>query len=285
VLGSGVAGAVPVESGYTTNERLLVDLEDGRRAFVKIAIDADSSAWLRTEHWMYAELEGSFMPRLLAWDDSAEFPLLAIEDLRDAHWPPPWSPEQIDAVLAALDELARTPPPDGLASLETAELAGRLLTGWDEIAGDPEPFLSVGLVSRAWLDEALPQLQAATASAPVAGEQLLHLDVRSDNICIRGDRALLVDWNWACVGNALLDLAGWLPSLHLEGGPPPHEVSEEAGAFAPVLAGFWGARAGLPPPPTAASVVRELQRAQLAIALPWAARTLGLPPPDGPEVR
>ena len=53
-----------------------------------------------------------------------------------------------------------------------------------------------------------------------AGEAFLHLDVRSDNICIADGRAVLVDWNWASLGNPRVDLAFWLPSLSHEGGPP-----------------------------------------------------------------
>jgi hypothetical protein len=76
-----------------------------------------------------------------------------------------------------------------------------------------------------------------------------------------------------------VDVAVWLPSLRVEGGPEPWEVLPGAGELAAWLSGFFAARAGLPPPPTAAPTVRALQRAQLEVALPWAARELGLPRP------
>jgi hypothetical protein len=50
------------------------------------------------------------------------------------------------------------------------------------------------------------------------------------------------------------------------------------GALAVALAGFFAARAGLPPP-SGAPTVREFQRKQLEVALPWAARELGQAPP------
>jgi hypothetical protein len=85
---------------------------------------------------------------------------------------------------------------------------------------------------------------------------------------------VLVDWNHACIGNADLDLAFWLPSLHLEGGPPPeHFGVDELAVF---VAGFFAALAGLPPPP-GAPTVRAFQRAQLEVALPWACAALDLP--------
>jgi aminoglycoside phosphotransferase (APT) family kinase protein len=87
-----------------------------------------------------------------------------------------------------------------------------------------------------------------------------------------------VDWNLAHVGNPLLDIVGWLPSLKLEGGPDPWELVPDSQGFAALLAGYFASRAGLPPPATAPHV-REFQRRQAEIALPWAARELGLPPP------
>jgi len=112
----------------------------------------------------------------------------------------------------------------------------------------------------------------------LAGEAFLHLDVRSDNLCLRDERAVLVDWNLAHVGNPLLDIVCWLPSLKLEGGPDPWELVADSQGFAALLGGFFASRAGLPPPPTAPTV-REFQRRQAEVALPWAARELGLPPP------
>jgi hypothetical protein len=74
-------------------------------------------------------------------------------------------------------------------------------------------------------------------------------------------------------------VAAWLPSLETEGGPRPDAVLPDCPpGFASLLAGFFGARAGLPPPATA-PFVRPLQLAQLRSALPWAARLLGLPEP------
>jgi aminoglycoside phosphotransferase (APT) family kinase protein len=179
-------------------------------------------------------------------------------------------------VLESLEALHGTPPPPGLPPLTLDELHT-----WREVEADPAPFLSLGLCSRAWLKRALPALRQAAVEAPMHGDALVHLDVRSDNVCIRDGRALLVDWNWACVGNAELDLAAWLPSLHLEGGAPPEQMLADAGGFASWLAAVWCAAAPNPPPPGVAPSVRRLQANQGAVALRWAAGALGLPPPDG----
>ncbi len=68
-----------------------------------------------------------------------------------------------------------------------------------------------------------------------------NLFLREDRVFLREDRAVLVDWNWAEIGNPAVDRAFWAPSLQFDGGPAPE--------------------------------------AQLRLALPWAARALGLPEP------
>ena len=103
--------------------------------------------------------------------------------------------------------------------------------------------------------------------------------MRSDNICIRDGQAVLVDWNWASLGNPAVDAAFWAPSLFVEGGPAPLELQPEAGDLTAVVSGFFAPIAGLPPP-GGAPTVRPLQLAQLKAALPWAVDVLGLPPLD-----
>ena len=274
-------GAAPVEcrrvrsAGYGTNSaHWLVVLADGRRAFVKVALDDNAAEWLRQEHHVYSTVEAPFIPELVGWHDG-EQTLLAITDLSEAYWPPPWTPVQIDAVLAALDELHATPPPDDLPPIAAER---EWLNGWELVAADAEPLFSTGLCSPSWLEAALPTLLETGRTCALEGEAFLHLDVRSDNLCLQEERAVLVDWNLAHVGNPLLDIVGWLPSLKLEGGPDPCEVVADSQGFAALLAGFFAAGAGLPPPPTAPTV-REFQRRQAEVALPWAARELGLPPP------
>ena len=264
-----------VERGYTQHERWRVSFDEGRTAFVKAATDDASAEWLRVELGVYANVRGAFLPRLLAHGDG----LLVLEDLTEAEWPPPWSTSAIDAVLVGLGEIAATSPPQDLIRLEAQR---ERFDGWRDIAADPEPFLSLGLCSRRWLALALPDFLAASRAAWLEGSALVHCDVRSDNLCLREGRAVFIDWNQASVGNPLFDLVCWLPSLAMEGGPQPEEVAgdhEGVAEMAALVASYFAARAGLPPIP-AAPGVRDLQRAQLEVALPWAVRALRLPELD-----
>ena len=281
-VAEAVGGVKPVEwhpvasRGYgrlSTHWR--VTLGDGRKAFVKQALTDDAAAWLRTERLLYESVHGTFMPSYLGGYDGTTT-LLVLEDLSGATWPPPWSPLRVDAVLASLDELHATAPPIGIESLEADR---RSIVGWDVVAADPEPLLATGLCSAAWLDEALPALLRAAAEAELGGDDLLHFDVRSDNLCFVDGRAVLVDWNLACKGNGRFDVAFWLPSLRLEAGPEPSDVLPDAGPLAAAVAGFFASRAGLAPPP-GAPTVRDFQRAQAEVALRWTARELGLAPPS-----
>ena len=268
--------------GQTAASRWIATLPDGSTAFVKIAFTLDTAAWIRDEHLFYAQHRGlAFTPEMLGWSDDGERPVLVLEDLSDAHWPPPWDRDHVEAVVRTLGDVASTEPSAEIPPVSQSQFDR---TGWPEVAGDVGAFLALGLCEAGWIETHLATLTDAAHSAVIEGEALLHMDVRSDNLCLREGRALLVDWNFACTGNPRFDLAAWLPSLHAEGGPAPEEVAppaEDMAAFASVLAGYFAAHAARPEIPEAPHV-RPLQRKQARTALPWAARTLGLPPPLPP---
>ncbi len=263
--------------GYTLAERWVLDLPGGDSIFVKMATTEPLARWIRIERRVYEDVRAGFLPRFLHFDDDRDRPLLVLEDLASAHWPPPWRPGDVERVLTMLEAVRATPAP---AWLEGLEAKAARMPGWLQVAENPEPFLSLGLATAAWLERALPDLLASSAATPFEGDSLLHSDVRSDNLCVTEGRTLLVDWNWVVRGNGLWDVAILLPGLEAEGGQRPDDVAPEAGVFAAFLAGYFAAQAGLPPP-EGAPRVRTVQLAQLRTALPWAARVLGLPEPDG----
>jgi len=264
-----------VTRGYTPVERWIVSLSDGRSLFLKIATVPWTAQALRAEYRVYSQLHAGFLPRMLWWDDDGEKPILALEDLSNAIWPPPWTPDRIEGVLDMLAAVhaARIADVPTLPDIDARE-------NWQKVGAEPGPFLSFGLCTSHWLNQELPKLVAAEASAPLEGDDLLHVDVRSDNICFVEGRALLIDWNLACYGNGDFDVAAWLPSLEAEGGPPPESLLPHAPELAAHLSGYFASHAGLVVLPDD-SDRRNIQLDQLKTALPWAIRALGLPPLDG----
>lgn len=268
-----VVASTPVARGYTPARRSIVRFDDGSSAFVKESTDDLTAGWLREEKKIYDSVRGDFLPRVLEWRDDP--PALILEDLSSAFWPPPWTRERVDGVRAALSRVHASAPP---AELKRLTGLREELRGWRKIAEDPRPFLGLRMCTSSWLEAALPVLLRAEDAAPLDGDRLLHLDVRSDNLCF-ADRVVLVDWNWAALGNPDFDVGFWLPSLEAEGGPPPESILPRAPEIAAVTSGFFAANAGLPGIPNAPKV-REIQRIQLRSALPWAARALRLNPPE-----
>ncbi|UYO00957.1 MAG: aminoglycoside phosphotransferase family protein [Devosia sp.] len=261
-----------VSGGYTPAARYRAG--DGTRSvFVKHATTPLTARMLHNEIKVYDQLSAPFMPRLYGVDDDPDRPMLIIEDLSGATWPPPWTDDRLDAVLETIGVMHATP-----STLEKGGLLHGRDAGWPVVAADPEPFLSLGMISATWLERALPHLIAAEAACTLEGDALTHLDLRSDNLCLTTDGVKIIDWAEACRSDAQVDLGFFLPSLAFEGGPLPDTILPDAPAVAATVSGFFAARAGLPDIADA-PYVRRVQRQQLATALPWVVRALDLQAP------
>jgi aminoglycoside phosphotransferase (APT) family kinase protein len=130
-----------------------------------------------------------------------------------------------------------------------------------------------------------------TAPRPHA---LLHADTRSDNLRIQsGTRLRVFDWPYACLGPPEFNLAAFVQSIWVEGGPDPEtclawyaerlEVRTEVlDCSLAAVTGFFADRARMPPLPGLPRV-RSFQRRQLKACLAWCASRLGFRPPDWTE--
>ncbi|MDQ6526999.1 phosphotransferase [Nocardioides sp. LHD-245] len=203
-LGSPVVDAVSQDGGFTPGFASVLTCADGTRAFVKAAsvkaqrVFADA---YREEARKLAALPAVVpAPRLLWTDEVADWRLLATEYV-DARAPyRPWRPDDLAAASAMAVAMAAVLTPAPGAALDSAV---------DEFASWPALWDRVvhprGAEIRA-LAERYPEV--------VAGDTLVHTDIRDDNILVRPDgTALLCDWNWPIVG------AAWLDSLLLLIGP------------------------------------------------------------------
>jgi aminoglycoside phosphotransferase (APT) family kinase protein len=283
-LGSRVARAVTQPGGFSPGVAARLELQDGRRVFVKAVgpePNPDSPELHRREALVAAALPPATpAPQFLFAHDEEGWVALVFEHVEGREPELPWREDELERVLAAVTDLAEalTPPP--LEATPAAEALDDLLHGWRTLAAEGAAGIDP------WAAEQLAELAALEARWPeaAAGSTLLHCDVRADNILLTPNRVVFVDWPHVCVGAEWLDLLLFLPSVAMQGGPPPWEVFEAhpLGREAPpervlplvaALAGFFVQRAALPPPP-GLPTLREFQRAQGVETLAWLRRSL-----------
>lgn len=272
-------------TGLSPAERLVVHFTDGSSAFVKAAVDSQTEAELRIEREILCG-EFTFLPRTLAWVEAGPWPLLIVEDLSGAHWPADhspvtWLPDQFDVLFETLERVAGTNPPTLLPKADSG-----FTPQWPTIEREADRFLALGLCSEAWLWSAIDALTEAEAVVPLAGESLVHGDVRSDNLCFAGTRMVLVDWGTAQMGHRHHDLAAVLTTLPLEGGPDPFDIFPDGGSWAAYHAARNTRRAyrslgGGNGRKAAPEWLRKVLGRMAVISLDWAVRSLDLSPRDG----
>ena len=127
-----------VQGGYTAAQRLIAYFSDGSSAFVKVGTTELTSRWLCQEHDVYESLSAPFMPAYLGWDHDQVHAILLLEDLSDAFWPPPWNEKRVQQVLETLEAVSGT----SITAPPFFERAADLMTGWSQVAKNPQPFLS-----------------------------------------------------------------------------------------------------------------------------------------------
>ena len=147
--------------------------------------------------------------------------------------------------------------------------------GWHRLREEPAPDLDP------WAGRHLDRLAEAAGrgEAALAGDQLVHGDVRADNLLVTADGSVVVvDWPWATRGAAWFDrlallvnvglndrdaplddlLAAWLPEV----------AADDVDAALAGLAAYFVDVARRPDPP-GLPTVRAFQRAQGEVVLRW----------------
>ncbi len=281
IVGAPVVEAVSQAGGFSPGTADRVRAADGRRAFVKAVSRRQnelSPDLHRREARVTAALPSSVpAPRLLGWHDDGDWVALVLEDIEGRHPATPWVPDELELVLAALADLARSATPSpvpGLAS--AAESFGDDFAGWRRMRADPPAALDP------WVARHLDELCALAdrGLAALAGDTLAHTDIRADNLLVGPDGAVtVVDWPWACRGPVWLDALLLLVNVRLFGGHDTGELlarlttgtGADRGDLIAVLAGMAGffADAARLPPPSGLPTVREFQRAQADAVLSW----------------
>jgi aminoglycoside phosphotransferase (APT) family kinase protein len=274
--GASVVEARDQRGGFSPGVAARLLLDDGSRLFVKAvapSINTDSSDMYRDEARTLAALPpGVPAPRLLWTHDDGDWIVLGIEDIDGRSPSLPWRRDDLDRVVAALPA---TPAPDGFVSL-TDKMAGAF-TGWRTVAADPPSDLEP------WALRHLDRLAALEASwaGYAAGDELVHADLRADNLLLDRDGGVyLLDWAHACSGAAWVDLALLLTEVD-RSRVNPDEILESAGAppegvnsLVCAFAGFLAAACRRPAPP-GLPTIRAYQRAYAGSVIGWLARRTG----------
>ncbi|MGH2500632.1 MAG: phosphotransferase [Candidatus Limnocylindria bacterium] len=303
LLGSPVARAARVYGGYAPSATFRMVLADGRRAFFK-GVNPDSNRHmheaLAQEEKVYRRLGALIAPWAPAFYGAfrrEDWHVLLLEDVGRADVPP-WTSARLRAAA------------HGFATFHLANRGRRVpgwvsRTGWQSFADLWRRLgaLEGGVRSAAalagrraeeadeWIDVALPVLARASERLRRVPRPytLLHEDARSDNVRLTRGRLRIFDWNWAGVGPAEFDAAAFAQGITADGGPEPERflaLYEERAPLRPdvladvvaSLAGYFASVAWRPPIPGLPRV-RAVQRRQLKVCLPWAARLHGLPEP------
>lgn len=283
LLGSPVVSYRGRTGGFSPGAAAEVRLADGRRAFVKAVgtpLNPNTPGIYRREAAVHGWLPRvPWTPALLGTYDDGEWVALAFEYVDAPTVPVPWTPASVDAVLALVRSMHRDLGPAPAGAREVADALGGA-AGWRRWASSPVPE-SAPAWAVAHLDR-LASLEEAWPSA-AAGTALLHMDLRHDNLLLRGSDVRVVDWSWATRGAAWVDAVLLAVSVEAYGGPAAASVFERYGAaverdaLAVVLAALSGYLVpnGLLPAPPGLPYLRPMQARHGEVTAAWL-DTLGL---------
>ena len=201
-LGGPVVQAESQGAGFTPGFASILTTESGHRGFVKAAATTAQRMFAdayREEARKVSALPAGAPAAELLWtvDVDGWFALgLEAIDCRRPHRP--WRADDLAATLDALEQVAdlMSPAPPNLDLPDLAEELALFGGFWDD--------LRTSRAGRPHLDE-IADL-AHGLPGVLAGDTLVHTDIRDDNVLIRPDgTAVLCDWNFPSRGPAWID--------------------------------------------------------------------------------
>jgi hypothetical protein len=301
MLGSSVVRGERAWGGYSPSPTFRLRLADGGRAFAK-ALSPDASDVMRNsflgEVRTYESLADSiadWAPTMLGHKAVDGWEILLLEDLGN-DCPLPWSQATATDIVQCFARFhiatRKTSLPNWVRhSADWLDSEGDLWD-WTTSPSKARERASVGGYQAnrmaAWFSEHGPLLHDTASQlldASVA-PQLIHRDVRSDNLRWADGQLYLLDW--ACVAASAVeyDVVAFAQTITVESGIDPEITLAAYNKINPLnprlvdaavcaVAGFFADRAwredipGLPR-------LRDFQRRQLFVTMSWAARRLGI---------
>ena len=226
VLGGPVTAWNVADGGFSPGFAGRVETAGGRRAFVKAMSRSAQPGWVflyEREAAIAASLPPDPpFPELLGTVDDGDWVGLVFGWIDGSAPTLPWRDDEVARVVDALHTMAAaaTPAPGNAAA--AGEMWGPWFSHWADIATDPARVAALEPPCVAHLDE-LGELDRLWPAA-VAGDALVHLDVRHDNLVLTPVAVFLVDWAFGARAAPWVDLVCLLPGVAADGGPDPESV-------------------------------------------------------------
>jgi hypothetical protein len=284
-LGSSVVSASTQSGGFSPGAAARLVTASGRRGFVKAvgsALNPDSPGLLRRERvTMEAMPALLWTPRLRSAYDDGDWIALLFDDIEGREPAHPWTASDTDLVFGALADLTAALTPTPWPEAPDLCDAGFFRNGWTVLAEAPPADLDPWVVAH--LDQLREYQQRAKAA--VAGESLVHWDIRADNVLITEAGVVFVDWAWAARGArwtdtalAALDLVISGSSVDVDGLLSQHPCTRDADPLdvTALLASVTGAlteRSRAPVPP-GLPTIRDYQRTVAEALTAWLRRRM-----------
>ncbi len=290
-LGEPVVATRSMPGGFSPGLASRLTTASGRRVFAKAVsntLNPMAPSLHRREILVASRLPTSAPAPRLLWssreDGGEEWVVLVFEDVDGRSSVQPWIEGEFRQAVDALNRLTTmlTPSPIPKGEVGGVELCGVLFRdSWLRFKFDE-------LTSHdSWVHRHLARLIEAEQRAPsvVAGNTLLHLDLRGDNMLLTENGVVIVDWPHARIGAAWIDPVFFAPSVAMQGGPEPEELITQFLATCTAdpgqmtlgiiaMAGFFTHQGALPAAEGLPGL-REFQEAQGAVARRWIAQRTG----------
>ncbi|MEV7982015.1 aminoglycoside phosphotransferase family protein [Streptomyces sp. NPDC086519] len=282
-LGSPVIAAEDQSGGFSRGVAARLRCADGSRAFVKAVSregDPVTLALAEQEAVVATALTpglGLPAPAFHGRVDHGHWTVLVFDDVAGRIPAVPWREDDLALTLGALTTLTERATPNPIPGLPAWGGTLAQWQGWNRLLDDADPLADVP----EWARRNARRLAAAEAEFPaaVAGDTLLHSDLRSDNILIDGGRVTFVDWAWAAQGQDWLDPMTFALCAAVQGHPDPQAVflahpagrAADPAAVDSALAALAGrfVVAARQPATWDTAPIRAFQRAEAATVIRW----------------
>lgn len=280
-LNSQVQQANSRPGGFTPGMTSVLLLSSGRSVFVKaMSRSVSTSAYQMYEKEIdktSALVRFPHVPRLLDSFVDGEWVVLIFEAIDGDHPHLPWRDEELDFIIKEIyrNRTIRL-------GEEHKEKFGHIheiesFQYFQNFKDEPERLERLG---EPWIKENLDRLIGSESRWKQAstGEDLIHFDIRADQILMTPSQVYIVDWPHAGIGAWWVDIMGMLPSIVMQQGPSVETIlhrSEfsdvEKWRIHSVITGMTGyfLWSSLLPPLKKVPTLREFQKDQGQVLLNW----------------